>query len=246
MTQRVNRSIPSPAQHSAGLVALRDRDMLRSSIHVFWAVRVARRFVVASVLVHSPRPRRLIPRVLIPSPSMQTSLSFRAATCVALILFAGGCRTEHEDVATEEPAADEVVAVESLRQRLPEAVGELTQTEVEGEVQSALGAEVAGAMARYAGDSGDRLALAVTDFGSAEMAEMMGYGWGLGAADGVERIDGHPAAVDAGPTAGEATIRVLVGERFLIESVAEGGGVDAARAGVQSLDLAALAALGGR
>lgn len=119
----------------------------------------------------------------------------------------------------------------------------MPRVDVEGEVQRALGAEVAGVTARYGADAGDGLVLALTDLATAEMAEMMGYGWGLGAAAGVDRIDGFPARVDDGP--GEVTVRVLVADRFLIESVASGGGLDAARAGVQSLDLPALAALAG-
>lgn len=146
-----------------------------------------------------------------------------------------------EQEATDAPTAApvEVLAPGELAARLPAAVGGLARADVDTSAQSALGAEVAEASARY-GDGAASVTL--TDLGTAEMVEMMGYGWGLGG--GAEQVDGHPARVEAG-VGGAATVRVVVGERFVVEAAAEGGR-DVAEAAVRGVDLAGLAAAAGR
>lgn len=154
------------------------------------------------------------------------------AALVAVALAA--CGGEDPAAPDPAPAPAPVLSAEALQERLPPAVGPLRREAVATDAQEALGVEVASATARYAAPSGDGVRLTLTDLGTVEMVERMGYGWGLDGAAAADRLDGHPAEVEAG------AVRVLVAQRFLVE--AEG---DLAEAAVRAVDLGALAAAAG-
>ena len=170
-------------------------------------------------------------------------LTPRSAALAALAAAYGlaACGGGGADAPPPVPAAPAVVAGDALRARLPARVGALDRAEVTTEVQGALGAEVSRATARYGSPDGPAVVLTLTDLATAEMVERMGYGWGLGAAPGADRLDGRPAQTEEGPTG--ASVRVLVAERFLVE--AEGPDRDLAEAAVRAVDLGALAAAAG-
>ena len=98
----------------------------------------------------------------------------------------------------------------ALAARLPETVDGRPRQSLDTTTDQALGAEVS----RVSADYGP-VSLTLTDFGTAEMAEMMGHGWG--AAAGAETLAGRPVQRDRLTS----TVRVMVGGRYLAEAEAE-------------------------
>ena len=147
----------------------------------------------------------------------------------------------------EEPAAfDEaeappvdVLDAAALGEWLPDEVAGLARAAVVDSTDAALGAEVTRAVARYG--PGPDVRLAVADLGSSDMAEMMGYGWGLGGR-ATEAIGAHPARSGGGVAGRPYTHRALVAGRFLVE--AESPDAALAEAAVAAVDLDALARAG--
>ena len=136
------------------------------------------------------------------------------------------------------PPAD-VLDAGALARWLPADVGGLVRSAVADSADAALGAEVTRASAAYG--AGPEVTVAVSDLGSADMAEMMGYGWGLdGPAPGA--VGGHPAQAEGGVAGRPYRHRVLVARRFLVE--AESAREALAEAAVRAVDLDGLAGAG--
>ena len=137
-----------------------------------------------------------------------------------------------------------VLDAAALSAWLPAEVEGRPRVAVADSTDAALGAEVARASATYGagpGGAGPAVALAVSDLGSADMAERMGYGWGLGGRAG-SAVGGHPAQVGGGVAGRPYEHRALVAGRFLVE--AESPDAALAEAAVRAVDLDGLAGAG--
>ena len=144
-----------------------------------------------------------------------------------------------DDFATVDVPPADVVSAADLAGWLPAEVEGLGRVAVVDSADAALGAEVTRASASYG--PGPDVTVAVADLGSADMAEMMGYGWGLGGrAEAL--VAGHPAQAEGGVAGRPYEHRVLVAERFLVE--AESGREALAEAAVRAVDLDGLARAG--
>ena len=141
------------------------------------------------------------------------------------------------DTAGAPPTA--VLDAAALAAWLPPEVEGVSRLAVADSADAALGAEVTRASASYGPD----VTLSVSDLGSADMVEMMGYGWGLDGRAGAE-VDGHPAQVGGGVAGRPYAHRVLVARRFLVE--AESPRAALAEAAVRAVDLDGLARAGRR
>ena len=100
----------------------------------------------------------------------------------------------------------------TLAERLPQTVDGHDRQSLDVSTDGALGAQVTRATATY-GDP-PTVTLALTDFGTIEMAEMMGHGWAL--APGVDQLDGMPVQRDSSAS----TVRLLTDGRTLAEATA--------------------------
>ena len=143
------------------------------------------------------------------------------------------------DFDTAEAPAAQVVAAGDLATRLPSEVAGRPRVAVVDSVDAALGAEVTRAVARYG--EGPEVTVSVADLGSAEMAEMMGYGWGLGGPAPAE-VGGHPAQTGGGVAGRPYTHRVLVAGRFFVEARSDDAAL--AEAAVRAVDLDGLVGAG--
>ena len=139
------------------------------------------------------------------------------------------------DTADAPPAA--VLDAAALAAWLPPEVEGSSRLAVADSADAALGAEVTRASASYGPD----VTLSVSDLGSADMVEMMGYGWGLGGPAEAE-VAGHPAQAGGGVAGRPHAHRVLVARRFLVE--AESPRAALAEAAVRAVDLDGLARAG--
>ena len=167
---------------------------------------------------------------------------------LALVCLAAGCT---ESSAPPPPAVPDAAVADALAGRFPETLGGLARTSVQTDTDAALGASVASAAARYGADNSTgapSVEVFVTDYGTAEMSEMMGLAWGVGGeleyeagSEARETIvfDGHPARRTWDRERRTGRLQVLADETLFVEVRAEG--VDA---GV--LDAAARAGLGSR
>ena len=102
-----------------------------------------------------------------------------------------------------------VVPAERLGETLPAAVGGVARADLVAEQDSAMGLSVSRAEATY-GTGADAVTLLVLDVGSAEGARLMGL------VPGDDTLDGLPATRTA--TAAGASVRVHVGERYVVEA----------------------------
>lgn len=161
----------------------------------------------------------------------------RLALLASLVTALSACADDPAPAPAEPGPAPAVLSAETLEDRLPPSVGPLDREATATDAQKALGAEVVSATARYSSPEGGAVNLTITDLGTAEMVEMMGYGWGLAGATPPDRLGDYPAEVGAGG------VRVLVAERFLVEAE---GSVDWAEDAVEAVDLDALAEAAGR
>ena len=149
----------------------------------------------------------------------------------------GGAETPSELDAVDVPPAA-VLDAAALGGWLPAEVAGLDRAGLVDSTDAALGAEVTRAVASYGAAD---VRLAVADLGSADMAEMMGYGWGLGGRAS-ESVGGHPAQASGGGAGRPHTYRALVAGRFLVEAVSADAAL--ARTAVAAVDLDALARAG--
>ena len=143
------------------------------------------------------------------------------------------------DVATVDVPPADVVSAADLAAWLPAEVEGLARVAVVDSADAALGAEVTRASAVYG--PGPDVTVAVSDLGSADMAEMMGYGWGLAGRAGTV-VAGYAAQAEGGVAGRPYEHRVLVAERFLVE--AESDREALAEAAVRTVDLDGLARAG--
>lgn len=148
---------------------------------------------------------------------------------LSLVLGLAACNAADETPPAAPPPTPPEVEAVALGDMLPDALLGQDRLSLGLSRDGALGAEVERAHAQYG-----EIDVAVTDFGSAEMTEMMGYAWAL--APGAERIQGHPGVWKR--AARSASVRIVVGGRFLVEVTAPSE--SDALAGLQALDLTAL------
>ena len=134
-----------------------------------------------------------------------------------------------------------VLDAAALAAWLPAEVAGSSRIAVADSADAALGAEVTRASAAYG--PGPDVTLSVSDLGSADMVEMMGYGWGLDGPAEAE-VAGHPAQAGGGVAGRPYAHRVLVARRFLVE--AESPRAARAEAAVRAVDLDGLARAGRR
>ena len=157
----------------------------------------------------------------------------RPLVLLAALLAVPACAPADDAPSVEAGVAPPVPAppdATPLAERLPMELDGRPRQSLDVSVDGALGAEVT----RVEADYGE-ITLAVSDFGTAEMTEMMGHGWGLTA--GAETFQGYPVQRDS---AGRSyTVRVRVGGHHMAEATA--GTRRDAEAALTSLDLAGLA-----
>ena len=137
------------------------------------------------------------------------------ALVIVLLLAVAGCGTDSPSASADTapvPPAPPPTAPLDLAEWLPASLDGQERQSLDQSVDAALGAEVTRVAAQY-GDSGAPT-LSVTDFGTAEMAEMMGHGWAL--APGADRLDGRPVQRDQAA----GVVRVVSGGRYLVEATA--------------------------
>ena len=122
------------------------------------------------------------------------------------------------------PAPD-VLSPDTLRALFPDSVSGFPRTAASGRTEGALGVEVARAAATYAEDAsgaGPTVEVRVVDLGSPSMVERSGYGWGLRGNTPDTVFAGLPAEVEPLTPGGRTAVRVVVGERFLVEAEGQG------------------------
>ena len=171
---------------------------------------------------------------------------------VAFFVLAAGCAESSAPPPPAAPdAAPDAAVADALAARFPETLGGLARASVQTDTDAALGASVASAAARYgAADStgAPSVEVFVTDYGTAEMSEMMGLAWGVGGgtddrsgSEARETVasDGHPARRTWDAERRTGRLQVLADETLFVEVRAEGVGADV-------LDAAARAGLGSR
>lgn len=137
------------------------------------------------------------------------------------------CGPSQEPTPAEPPPTPGAVSI-GMGELLPQTLLGRDRQSLDVQQDSALGAGIETARARYG-----EIEVAVTDFGSAEMAEMMGHGWAN--APGAEQIAGHPAQRDE--SAGRAATRIVIGRRVLVETTAASDAE--ASSAMEALDLSA-------
>ena len=173
--------------------------------------------------------------------AVSAPVPMRAALVLALLALSS-C-TDDTPTADADPAP-EVLTEMQLLDRLPTAISGLRRGATTTETDGALGVQVVRASANYVGPDRDTfVGLNLMDLGSAEMAQNMGYGWGLTAAPDT-LIGGHPARAEQ--SGGRRVVQILVGGRFLIEAASNGVPAAEVDAAAQSPDLAGLARIAAR
>lgn len=127
-----------------------------------------------------------------------------------LTLVLAACGPGQEPPTTPSPPAPSAPSI-GMGELLPLRLLGRDRESLDVQRDSALGAQIETASARY-----DDVTVTVTDFGSAEMAEMMGHGWAN--LPTAERIAGQPGQRES--LGGAASVRVLIGQRVLVEAAA--------------------------
>ena len=155
---------------------------------------------------------------------------FRATTTLLCLLALSACASDPAPGADASGADASAAAPEpiALADALPETLLGRERQSLDTDADAALGAEVSEATARYG-----EITVALTDFQTAEMAQMMGY---AGLAAETERYLGHP--VQRTEAASSAAAEVLIDGRVLVEVTA--GSAAAADSALAALDLAPL------
>lgn len=157
-----------------------------------------------------------------------------------------------QDYARGAGGSVEAVDFRRLRDLLPEAAAGFERTSAEGEQTAAMGMNMSTATATYENEEGASLNLTISDMGSLTSPMAMGIAaWASVQVDretdtGYERTvrhDGHPAfeTFDAtdGPR-GQATLDVIVGQRFLVEIDGYGVTMDEVKELAGEIDLGEL------
>ncbi|MDT0632897.1 hypothetical protein RQM47_12410 [Rubrivirga sp. S365] len=171
-----------------------------------------------------------------PRPTLVATLALALAACGDPAAPGGAAPSSSAAGGAVGVEAPPVLDASALGAWLPASVGMQPRQAVRDTADAALGAEISRASATYGPD----LSLSVTDLGTADMAEMMGYGWALGGPPPLD-VDGHPAQASGG-VGRPHTVRVLAGRRFLVE--AESPDAAAAEAAARAVDLDGLARAG--
>ncbi len=127
------------------------------------------------------------------------------------------------------PAA---VSVDTLKALLPSLVGDMARQSVTAEQDAAMGLTVSRAEAVY-GTGPQAVTLLLVDVGSAEGARLMGL-----SVPPTGRLDGRP--VQRSENATEASVRLQVGGRYIVEARGARVGMDLLDVFVKSVNLAAL------
>lgn len=144
----------------------------------------------------------------------------------ALLLGLSACGADTAPETASAPPTPPEVAPVALAEMLPDSVLGRARQSLDQSRDGALGAEIERAQAQYR-----EIDVSITDFKTAEMTGMMGYGWAL--APDAERVAGHPGVLDT--AAHSASVQIVVGERYLIEATA--ASEEDAMAAIQALDL---------
>ena len=142
----------------------------------------------------------------------------------------------------------EPVDFRKLRDLLPEAVGNLERTEIEGQKGGAMGMSVSSSEAVYAGEEGRRLTVKLTDMGNVSGLAMMGLGWAMIEIDketssGYERTteyEGHKAHEKYDRDRERGEMQAVVAGRFVVEVEGRGVEMETVKAAMAALDLGAL------
>lgn len=142
-----------------------------------------------------------------------------------------------------------LVDFRELKKLLPEKVGAFERKSATGEKAGAMGMGVSKARGEYQTAAGEKLRIEILD--TAGMAAMMAFG--LGAVeidketeDGYERtvtLDGYKGLEKYNGKSKRGELKLLVGNRFIVEIDGRGVSMDAVSEARKSLDLGALAAL---
>lgn len=163
---------------------------------------------------------------------------------LAVALLAAGCA----DADRPAPAVPDTAAADALGARFPDTLAGLARTSLQTDTDAALGASVTNVEARYGADNSlgePSLEIYLTDYGTAEMSEMMGLAWGLSGetdyragSEAQETIsfDGHPARRTWDTERRKGRLQVLADETLFVEVRAEAVDADvldaAARVGL--------------
>lgn len=124
------------------------------------------------------------------------------------------------------------VSTDTLEALLPTMVGDMARQSVTADQDGAMGLSVSRAEAVY-GTGPQAVTLLIVDVGSAEGARLMGL-----AVAPTGRLDGRP--VKRTQTRTEASVRLQVGGRYIVEARGVRVGLDLLDVFVKSINLAAL------
>ena len=145
-------------------------------------------------------------------------------------LLAAGCA----DADTRPPAPPAPPSADAVGEQYPAELAGLARALVQSDSDAALGASVTNTAVRYGAENSTgapSLEVFTTDYGTAEMAEMMGLGWGLRAetdyaagteVQASETFDGHPARRTWDAARQKGRLQLLADETFFVEVRAEG------------------------
>lgn len=156
--------------------------------------------------------------------------AMRATLCLLVLFLASGC-SDSADAPPQAPEvpADAPVADTSLELRFPTEMIGLERRSLETSVDAALDASVTTVTSRYGAlnSTGEpSLEIYLTEYGSTDMAEMMGLGWATsGATDyaagtevqASEEFDGHPARRTWDTATRKGRLQVVAGGTLLVE-----------------------------
>lgn len=131
-----------------------------------------------------------------------------------------GKKMEEQKNRTVEP-----VDFRKLRELLPETVGDLERTNMEGQKGGAMGVSISTAEATYEGEERRRLTIKIADLGAVSGFAMFGYGWAMADIDresssGYEKTteyEGHKAHEKYNRDSRRGEMQVLVADRFVVE-----------------------------
>ena len=166
---------------------------------------------------------------------------------IVAVLFLFACASDDAGDAEAAAPGSGVLSDDALAAWLPDEVGELPLASTVGETEGALGAEISRATGLYTLDlerPSAQIVINLVDFGSADMVERMGFGWGLAGNSSEGSFDGFPSDAAAVTYEGSKRRRIITGERFLVEVKGEFVPDEALEEAIRMVDPAALADAG--
>lgn len=142
----------------------------------------------------------------------------------------------------------EPVDFRKLRDLLPEAVGGLERSEMEGQKQGMMGMTVSSAEASYTGEDRRRVTVKITDMGGVTGLALLGYGWALAEMDkesssGYERTTtykGHRAHEKYNSDQRRGEMQALVADRFVVEVTGRDVEMETVKEAMSAVDLGTL------